>query len=107
MSNLEIEIRLVFTGQEDEPKMLVAQWLRQRGNKFHAVEALTMLFQVPELIQSDCRPIELELAMINTIDYLERQLNKMHRLKQINQESPSSSSSRSLSIDSDDLDIKL
>lgn len=105
MSNLEIEVRLVFTGKEDEPKMLVARWLRQRGNKFHAVEALTMLFQVPELIQSDCRLLELELAMIDSIDYLERQLNKIHKLKRVSNEADASTTKAFEGID--DIDIEL
>lgn len=105
MSNSKIEIRFVFTGQEDEPKMLVAKWLRQRVNKLQAVEALTMLFQVPELIQSDCRLLELELAMIDSIDYLERQLNKIHKLKRVANEADASTTKAFEGID--DIDIEL
>jgi hypothetical protein len=86
MPKNRIEVRLVFQGADDDPKVIVGKWLQD--NKPFAIEALTMLCQVRELIVSGgYTPERIKLAMLESTHYLQSRLQLVEQLGTLNGDS--------------------
>lgn len=79
MSKNKIDVRLVFQGADDDPKMIVGKWAND--NKQLAIEALTMLCQVRELILSGGHtPERIKLATLESVNFLQARLQLIEQL---------------------------
>jgi hypothetical protein len=75
----KIEVKLIFAGNDDDPQVVVGKWLQER--KQFAVEALTMMCQVRELIRAGYNtPHVIKLAAIESMAYLQFRLRLVEQL---------------------------
>ncbi|PSB02370.1 hypothetical protein [Merismopedia glauca] len=106
MPKNRIEVRLVFQGDDNDPKVIVGKWLQD--NKPFAIEALTMLTQVRELILSGHHsPERIKLAMLESTNYLQSRLQLIEQLGSLASGSEVVTQSRPSSHLTSDLEIEL
>jgi hypothetical protein len=81
-----IEVNLIFQGVEEDAVIVVGQWVQE--HKAFAIEALTMIWQVRELIRRGERaPQAIALHAIESISYLRGKLDLIEQLKNFGSDS--------------------